>query len=122
MQTALQQQQREGLDVLLDTVGTPDSIRAGLGLLNKSGTLVLLAVHEQPAAFAPIWLSGERRTVTSSNNRYQDFPAAIDLLATGRVQAQPLITHRFRLSDAPEAFATMQAKEQRQAYKVVLTP
>lgn len=111
-----------GFDVIIDTVGTQDSITDGLTLLNKSGTLVLLAVHEQALPLPPVLLSGERKLVTSSNNKYKDFLAAIALLAAGKVIVKPLITHRFKLQDAPQAFEIMQAKEQHQAYKIVLVP
>lgn len=111
-----------GADLVIDTVGTEESIENGLSLLDKSGTLALLAVHEKPVAIRPVRLSGERRIVTSANNLYKDFDEAIDLLASGRVQVKPLITHRFSLKDAREAFAVMQNKEKEQAYKVVLHP
>jgi threonine dehydrogenase-like Zn-dependent dehydrogenase len=111
-----------GLDAVIDTVGTAESITNGLSLLNKSGILVLLAVHEHPITLPPVVLSGERKLVTSSNNKYKDFPAAIALMAFGHVVVRPLITHRFPLNDAIEAFRVMQEKEHYQAYKIILSP
>jgi threonine dehydrogenase-like Zn-dependent dehydrogenase len=112
--------QSRGLDVIIDTVGTPESIQDGLSILNKAGAFVLLAVHEDPLALPSVLLSGERSLLTSSNSRYRHFPEAIDLLAEGKIQVEPLITHRFHLPDALEAFAVMRGKEQHQAYKVVI--
>ncbi len=109
-----------GLDVLIDTVGSEQTIAQGLGLLEKSGVLVLLAVHETPIPLAPIALSGERMIVTAANNHYRDFPAAIELLSSGKIIVEPLITHRFQLRDARKAFATMLEKEKNRAFKVVL--
>jgi L-iditol 2-dehydrogenase len=122
LKTYLQDNNQRGLDVILDTVGTPESIRDGLALLNTSGTLVLLAVHEQPIAIEPVLLSGERKLVTSSNNNYHEFPEAIELMAKGNVKVRSLITHRFHLQEAPQAFETMLNKEKHQAYKVIFVP
>jgi 2-desacetyl-2-hydroxyethyl bacteriochlorophyllide A dehydrogenase len=113
---------RPGLAAVIDTVGTEESIRDGLAMLAKGGTLVLLAVHDRPVSLAPIALASERRLVTSSNNRYVDFPTAIELLGSGAVRVRHLITHRFRLEEAPRAFAMLLASGREEAYKVVLLP
>ncbi len=94
----------------------------GLGLLAPGGALVLLAISEKPVSFATIAISGERRILSSANNRYPDFPRAIDLLGRGLVRVEPLITHRFRLEDGAKAFDVMLRKREEGAYKVVLLP
>jgi L-iditol 2-dehydrogenase len=110
------------LAAVIDTVGTEQSIRDGLAMLAKGGVLVLLAVHDKPIALAPIALASERRLVTSSNNRYVDFPTAIDLLGSGAVRVSHLITHRFPLAQAPHAFDMLLKSGREEAYKVVLLP
>jgi 2-desacetyl-2-hydroxyethyl bacteriochlorophyllide A dehydrogenase len=110
------------LSAVIDTVGTEASIRDGLALLEKGGALVLLAVHDKPVSIAPIALSSERRLVTSSNNRYVDFPAAIELLSSGYVRVRQLITHRYPLAEAPRAFRMLLETGRDLAYKVVLLP
>ncbi len=120
--TSFQENNQGGLDVIIDTVGVPESIQDGLSLLNKSGTLVLLAVHEQSTSIASVLLSGERKLVTSSNSKYHEFPEAIELMASDNIKVKPLITHRFHLQEAPQAFETMLNKEKYQAYKVILSP
>lgn len=49
------------------------SIRDSLSLLEKSGTLVLLAVHQKEMPLAPIWLSGERRIMSSAINSSSNY-------------------------------------------------
>jgi L-iditol 2-dehydrogenase len=110
------------LDVVIDTVGSAGSIRDSLSLLDKSGTLVLLAVHEKEIPIAPIWFSGERRIMSSANNKYEDFPRAIALLGSGSIEVKPLITHHFSLREAAQAFQVMLHKDREQAYKVILHP
>ncbi len=113
---------RSGLDVVFDTVGSEDSITSGLRLLAPGGALVLLAVSEKPVSFATVAISGERRILSSANNRYPDVPRAIELLGRGLVRVEPLITHRFRLEDGAKAFDVMLRKKEEGAYKVVLVP
>jgi L-iditol 2-dehydrogenase len=118
----VREERKTRLDAVLDTVGTPETIHHGLDMLDKSGVLVMLAVHEKPFPLAPIELSGERSIVTAANNRYRDFPQAVELLASGKVKVDALVTHRFPLPDAEEAFRTMEEKEKRRAFKVILHP
>jgi L-iditol 2-dehydrogenase len=111
-----------GADLVIDTVGTPDSIRDGMELLAKSGSHVLLSVHEGSIPVAPILLAGERRLLTSANNPYADFPRAIRLLASQKLTVKNLITHRFPLNEAPQAFDLMLRKGHEDVFKVVMTP
>ena len=65
-------------------------------------------------------LSGQRTIKTSSNALYRDFPKAMQLLRAGLVKVDPLVTHRFPLSRAVEAFAVACNKDGHQAIKIVL--
>lgn len=49
---------------------------------------------------------------------FQDYREAIRLFAEGRVQAKPLVTHRFPLHEAGAAFAAALGRER--ALKVML--
>ena len=111
-----------GADVVIDTVGSGESIDGALRILDKQGSLVLLAVHGEKIHLNPMLLNSERRVVTSANNRYADFSRAIDLLAEGKVRVDHLITHKFALREAEAAFDVMKNKEDNRAFKVVLTP
>ena len=112
----------EPVDIVIDTVGSEESIVSGLRMLEKRGVHVLLAVHENPIPVLGTALSGERSIITSSNNRYRDFPRAIELLAKQAFSVEPLITHRFPLSDVSAAFSVMLDKENRRAFKVIIIP
>jgi L-iditol 2-dehydrogenase len=49
-----------------------------------------------------------------------DFPRAVELLETGMVKVDPLVTHRFPLSQALDAFAVACSKDQNGAIKIVI--
>ncbi len=109
-----------GVDLAFDTVGTTQTIQESLGLLRKGGTLVLMATKEADLRFPALLLSAERTIRTSSNALYTDFPRAIECLATGKIRVDPLITHRFALTQALEAFETACNKSRTGAIKIIL--
>lgn len=110
----------EGVDIVYNTVGTAESIDESLLILRKGGRLVLMATKEDTIQFPALLLSGERSIRTSSNAMYSDFPRAIALLAAGKIQVSPLITHRFRLSEAVNAFEVACNKSKSGAIKVLV--
>ena len=52
----------------------------------------------------------------------REFQIALELVASGRVQAEPLITHRYPLTDIGAAFRAADDKRTSQAVKVVVQP
>jgi 2-desacetyl-2-hydroxyethyl bacteriochlorophyllide A dehydrogenase len=113
---------RASLDVIFETTGEPRSIADAVTFLAPGGRLVLMAAHADALGFPATSLSGERSIISSANNTYGDFHAAIDLLASGQIRVEPLVTHRFRLARAVQAFEVMRNKRQERAYKVILVP
>ena len=109
-----------GVDRVFNTVGSQDSIVESLALLKNTGLVVLMATKNEEISFPALLLSGERTIKTSTNAMYTDFPRAIGLLASGLVKVEPMITHRFNLSDGVKAFETAINKSQNQAIKIVL--
>jgi len=110
----------QGVDLAFNTVGTSASILESLEILKKGGVLVLMAAKENDISFPSLLLSGERTIKTSSNAMYTDFPKAVELVSTGQVKVDPLITHRFALSDAIDAFEVACNKSESGAVKVII--
>lgn len=111
---------REGVDLVFNTIGTEKSIVDSLRMLKKGGTFVLLATKDEEIRFPSLLLSGERTIRTSCNAMYSDFPRVIELVARHAVKVDPLITHRFALSDGLEAFAVACDKAKHGAVKVII--
>jgi threonine dehydrogenase-like Zn-dependent dehydrogenase len=55
-------------------------------------------------------------------NGVREYQMALDMVAGGRVRAEPLVTHRFRLEDIAEAFRAADDKRASGAVKVVVQP
>lgn len=98
-----------GAWLVVDSVGIP--LAKSLPLVIRGGRLALLAVHESQETFSTLLLAGERRVMTSANFDYPEFDAGIALLASGRVNVDELITHRFPIEQGVEAFRVAKSKQ-----------
>ncbi|MCL6629118.1 MAG: alcohol dehydrogenase catalytic domain-containing protein [Armatimonadetes bacterium] len=109
-----------GVRIIIDSVGRP--LKETLLVLARGGRLINLAVHDRSESVNQLMLAGEKTVTTAANFKYEEYPVAMDLLCTGRVNAQALITHRFPIDDAIEAFRVADQKEQTGAVKVLIKP
>ncbi|MFN3682666.1 MAG: zinc-binding dehydrogenase [Fimbriimonadaceae bacterium] len=106
-------------DAILDTVGAPLGLY--LPLLERGGTMVTMTVRDEAVPFPTKLLAGERTLTSSCNFRFDEYAEAVRLLETGAVDPSPMITHRYPLDDALEAFRVAENKDASGAVKVVLT-
>jgi (R,R)-butanediol dehydrogenase / meso-butanediol dehydrogenase / diacetyl reductase len=108
------------VDLVFEATGAPQLVRAATQIVRPAGTVVLIALYEEPAEFDPIMVVQKELTVRGSAIfTPEEFHEAIELLASGRAKAQPLITHRLALEDLGEAFEVQLEKDA--AIKVMVT-
>jgi 2-desacetyl-2-hydroxyethyl bacteriochlorophyllide A dehydrogenase len=95
---------REGMDLVVETAGTPEAVADALALVRPGGRVVLTGLpHEAtPVVFrSVVW----REITLLGSMIYQDeFAEALRLVGAGLVQTRPLVTHRFDLTETREAF------------------
>lgn len=96
---------REGVDLVVETAGTPDAVTYALSLVRPGGRVVLTGLPHEPTSVE--FFSVVRREVTITGSMiYQDeFGEALALVASGEVTTTKLVTHRFPLADIAAAFA-----------------
>ncbi|MDI6827822.1 MAG: alcohol dehydrogenase catalytic domain-containing protein [Armatimonadota bacterium] len=109
-----------GARIIIDTVGRP--LEEMLPILARGGRLIELAVHDRNESLNRLFTAGQRMVMTSANFKYEEWPIALELLYSGRVSVKPLITHRFPIEQAVEAFKIADKKEESGAIKVVINP
>jgi len=111
----------ERWDVVVDATGSVSAIENGLGRVARGGTFLVFGVSpaDASARFSPFRVYNEEITVLGSMAVLHSFGRAVELLASGAVDAAPLLTHRLPLESFGEALAQVRAGE---GLKVQLSP
>lgn len=110
-------------DLVITCTGAPKAIAQGLSSVDRGGRVLFFAPTD-PAAkldvpFNALWR--EEITMTSSyGGAPQDIRAAIELLRTGKVRVEDLVTHRLPLERAGEGFRLVATAQD--SIKVILRP
>jgi L-iditol 2-dehydrogenase len=111
-----------GADAVFDTVGGARVLEAALGLTREGGTVVLFA-HAPAGERATFELNplfkAERRISGAYSGSLAEQETAHALIAAGRLDPSPLVTHTLPLSRFEEA---LELARSRQALKVLLVP
>jgi 2-desacetyl-2-hydroxyethyl bacteriochlorophyllide A dehydrogenase len=99
-----------GVDAIIETVGSAQNFDDSLAIVRKRGTVVLVAGYYKPLEVSLGAIVSSEAIVTGSNcygysDMHKDFEVAIDLIATGKVAATKIVTHRFPLDEITKAFA-----------------
>ena len=116
-----------GVDVIYDTIGSPESFEVGVRVAQPRATLVVTGV-DQPARFewTPLYFK-EIALVGSNAFGIENFEGQslhameiyLRLLAQKRLDTARLITHRFPLNQYKDAFVVGRQKHPHRAVKVV---
>ena len=100
------------VDVVIETVGgKADTLREAVSLARSGGRIVLLGVFEEDCHLPGIPFFTKELTLQASNCYGRDCHQGDFAIATQLVEAQQgslaeLVTHRFKLDQVAEAFAT----------------
>jgi threonine 3-dehydrogenase len=111
-----------GADVLLEMSGHPTAIRMGFALLRTGGRASLLGIPSQPFEldFArDIIFKGAIVQGINGRKMFETWFQMEALLASGKLDLGPAITHRLKLSEFPQAMELLRTGE---AIKVVMRP
>ena len=110
-----------GADVVIVTAPNVKAYSSAFEVCRKGGTVCVFAPTspEQTIPLSPHRLfSQETRIVPSYSTSHLETRMALELISSGRIDAKALITHRFPLGRAAEAFQT--AARSKECLKVVV--
>ncbi|MFG1374441.1 NAD(P)-dependent alcohol dehydrogenase [Xanthobacter oligotrophicus] len=114
-----------GVDVAIEALGRQETFEAALRVLRPGGTLSSLGVYSSDLkipldAFAAGL--GDNRIVTSlCPGGKERMRRLMDVVASGRVDARALVTHRFKLDDIEKAYDLF-SHQRDGVLKVAITP
>jgi len=107
LSTALGVEERgpKAVDLVIEATGAEVCIQMAILLAKIGGTVVQVGMGTAEAT-VPITLALVKELNIKGSFRYGpgDYPTAIALVAAGKLDLKPLVTHRFAFKDAIEAF------------------
>uniref|UniRef100_A0A146L8Y1 Sorbitol dehydrogenase n=2 Tax=Lygus hesperus TaxID=30085 RepID=A0A146L8Y1_LYGHE len=93
-------------DKTLDCTGYSNTINTGLEATKSGGTFVLVGMGQNEVTI-PLLAASIREIDIRGVFRYcNDYPLALAMVASGKVNVKQLITHRFELEETLKAFET----------------
>jgi len=111
----------KGVDIAIEAVGINQTVTTAINATRKGGTVVLVG-NVSPEVTLPL------QTVVTRQIRLQgscasagEYPRAIELMSNGKINVKPLISAVAPLTDGPQWFERLYAREPN-LMKVVLQP
>ena len=110
-----------GADSSMEAVGAPSSIETAIECVRGGGTISMVGVPSEFTGDFPYYLMWEKSLTFRSGrcNVQKYMRPLLDLIASGRLKPDVIISHRMKLDEAEEAYRIFAARE---ATKIVLTP
>ena len=98
----------DGADVILECAGSPEAMADAIRHARKGSTVVVVGVFATPPA-VDMGLVQDRELLLAGSLMYRknDYEAAIAMAASGVIDFDELITHRFAFEDYPAAYQTI---------------
>jgi len=107
-------------DMVFDCAGVPAAFEQALRLVRPGGTLTITALYEEQVQFDLSRLVWSEVKLLGTFGYRNEFPQTIELLRTGKVELEQLVTDRFSLAQTSAGFERQLAKNQ--AMKVMIQP
>lgn len=92
-------------DAVVDATGVPAAIERSFGTVRRGGRFLVFGVAppEATVALSPFRIYNDEITVVGSMAVLHSFGAALDLIASGSVRTDGLVSHRLPLAEFPKA-------------------
>jgi L-iditol 2-dehydrogenase len=109
------------VDVAFECAGEDSALDTAVRAVRPGGRVVLVGIPATERSGFPAAVARRKELTLQLSRRMEadDLPRAIDLVATGRIELAPFVSHRFALDEADEAFGVLAG---RSGLKVVIEP
>ena len=107
-----------GVDVAFDAAGAQDAIDDAFAAVCPGGKVVLAGIpDDDKTSFSASIARRKGLTIKLVRRMKHTYPRAIELVSKGLVDVRSIVTHRFPLAEASEAF---RVAEQREGLKIMI--
>jgi L-iditol 2-dehydrogenase len=107
-----------GVDVAFEAAGTQDAVDTAFAAVASGGKVVLAGIpNDDRTAFSASTARRKGLTIKLVRRMKHTYPRAIELVSKGLVDVRSVVTHRFLLEDAVEAF---RVAERREGLKIIV--
>ncbi len=107
-----------GVNTVVECAGNQATFDQAVDMARGGGKILLVGIYEEPLNWQPLSVIGKNITLVGCLGG--NFRAAIELLKSGKVKTKNMISHRFSLDQAAEAFRTQ--LQDPAAIKVMIKP
>ncbi|MBC7779769.1 MAG: alcohol dehydrogenase catalytic domain-containing protein [Proteobacteria bacterium] len=114
----------QGFDKVIECVGglQERTIADAIGMVKRGGQITIVGTFPENKATVPIaFLKDREIDINFSRGNFRAFAPCLDLVATGKIDPDAYISHRFPLRRAEDALKLLQARDV-EAHKIVLHP
>lgn len=102
---AISEAEPAGLDFVFECAGEQETLDQAVELLKPGGTLVMVGIPEfDEVSFQAHTLRRKELTIKNVRRQNHCMEPAINLVASGRINVDPLMTHHFPLRETAAAF------------------
>ena len=101
-----------GADIVVETSGAPPAVASVIDLVRKEGKASFIGYANDLPGIPVVPMMLKTLTVfgVGGNGGRGQYERSLELIRTGRVDLEPLVTHRFGLDDVAEAFEVASTK------------
>lgn len=120
IQQILQLTDGVGVDVAIEAVGFPATFDICQKILAPGGNLANVGVHGKPVdlQLQDLWIRNV--TITTGLVSTSSTPMLLKTLASGKINVEELVTHRFPFKEIVEAYETFQNAAREKSLKVII--
>ena len=101
-----------GADLTIEACGVGEAVRQAFAITRKQGSVLIYGVFDKPVDGLDFQDMHRRElTIYGASGAPWSYPAAVDLIAGGRVRVREMVTHTFRLEEIERALAVAESRE-----------
>jgi len=104
VEAAMEATGKMGVNTVIECAGKQVTFDQSVAMARGGGKVMLVGVYEEPLTWDPSPIIAKNLSLIGCLGG--NFPASLELIRSGQIDVKPLITHRFSLDDAAEAFKT----------------